>query len=559
MNEALQPSIQVSHLHTFFLFPFAINTDRVRAEHRQERKGAQHWLDAFQQWLLTCSTAHSTETQRLLGRWQRAPYREFSMDSRAYEDMVFFHPFVRHVFFDAEVSGQKEPSLSLLRCYRIPLQDREVYLNAKGRHDLRRVQVTDLKLFIFANGIGILSIGVEARNIPVETALWINEMLRKVYPSSGRQRREGRAPGSVYMSVVRDGKEEILAEEKFERGEMVDFEPPLSLLIRRLLYFLNYDEHEYEQVLDERMIVYTYADLDQESLPKGFVGSEKYEMLVSRFLYVDRYGPSYRYDPEFILDSMDRQLYRRWVHEGTYYGATSYSNISVTVGSGDRGGHSLSEGFLIHRMFRTRYYLMAIIALFYRATLLMFNERSALISRDLYADQLRHEWTFNNIEKAQNLRGEFRHFTNYWFFQEVSNKDEESEHFDLQCREYRLDEMIGEISEELSAMSAAIGDFYQARNTFAVNRLAMLSLIFGAGAVFTGYFGMNFGRSFGSLFFDPQHPNTWVHTVSIVLVTLFTIGAFAFGFYLIAANWSDYGKILRPKSGDGRKDGLSKR
>jgi hypothetical protein len=527
MIAALQPSIQVSHLHTFFLFPFSINTDRVRAEHQQERKGAQHWLDAFQQWLLTCSTAHSTETQRLLGRWERAPYREFSMDSRAYEDMVFFHPFVRHVFFDAEVPGQKEPSLSLLRCYRIPLQDREVYLNAKGGQDLRRVQVTDLKLFIFANGIGILSIGVEARNIPVETALWVNEMLRKVYPSSGRQRREGRAPGSVYMSVVRDGSEEIVAEEKFERGEIqhlviLGANEPLR---QRLLIQVGV---RYEQVLDERMIVSTLTAMA-------------------------------RYDPEFILDSMDRQLYRRWAHEGTYYGATSYSNISITVGSGDRGGHSLSEGFLIHRMFRTRYYLMAIIALFYRATLLMFNERSALISRDLYADQLRHEWTFTNIEKAQNLRGEFRHFTNYWFFQEVSNKDEESEHFDLQCREYRLDEMIGEISEELSAMSAAIGDFYQARNTFAVNRLAMLSLIFGAGAVFTGYFGMNFGRSFGSLFFDPKHPNTWVHTASIVLVTLFTIGAFAFGFYLIAANWSDYGKILRPKSLNGRRDGLSKR
>lgn len=121
-----------------------------------------------------------------------------------------------------------------------------------------------------------------------------------------------------------------------------------------------------------------------------------------------------------------------------------------------------------------------------------------------------------------------------------------------------MDETIAEVSGKLTAMSAAIGDFYQARNTSAVNRLAMLSLIFGAGAVFTGYFGTNFGRAFGNLFFEPQQ-NTWVHLASIIAVTIFTLAAFGFGFYLIAANWRDYGRILKPKANRQPENGIPKR
>jgi hypothetical chaperone protein len=43
-------------------------------------------------------------------------------------------------------------------------------------------------------------------------------------------------------------------------------------------------------VLDERMIVYTYASLDPRSVAEGFTDSEDYQVLLSRILYVDRFG-----------------------------------------------------------------------------------------------------------------------------------------------------------------------------------------------------------------------------------------------------------------------------
>lgn len=545
---------RIAHLHTYFFFPFTVNSKRVAAENAGHF-GSSYWLDGFESWVQTCDSGHSADVRTSLGCWERASYKEFDMDSPAYADMVFFHPFVRHVFFDTQIGDKVATNLSLIRCYRIPIDNQQVYLKAVNeRGQPEQVQVTDLRLFVFANGIGILSIGVEARDLALEDALWVNEMLRKVYPSSGRQRREGRAPSSVALTVVREGHEVVVAEEDFSRATMVGFEPPLSALVRKLLYFLDYYRQEYEQVLDERMIVYTYAEVDPASVPEDFLHWKEYEQVLSRFLYVDRAGDGYRYDEEFIRNEMKRQVYRRWAHEGTFYGYTSYSCVTLCLGTGDRGGHKAREGFLIHRMFNTRYYLMTIVALFYRATLLAFNEKTALVSKLLYQDQLADELKRGTIEQAQDLRAEYLHFTNYWYFEELSNKDEESEHFYMQCREMRLDETKEEVARELEGMSAQVNDYYQSRNTAAVNRLAMLSLMFGAGAVFTGFFGMNFGRGFGEIFFEPSGDRTWAHDVAIAGVTIFTLGALAFGLYLIVANWSDYRFILNPR---GRKDDKS--
>jgi hypothetical protein len=538
--------IRLSLLHTYFLFPFSINSARLMSGNEEYWVSTPHWLDGFEQWLNVCAHRDATGISTTLGRWQRSSYTEFGMDTRAYEDMVFFHPFVRHVFFDTKNAGT-DPTLALIRCYCIPLDGKEVAFTATDSNgETHTVNITELRLFVFANGMGILSIGVEAQNISVKSALWINEQLRKVYPSSGRQRREGRIPSLFTLTVKKNGAPVEIAREDFQSATMVGLEPPLSGIIRRLLYFIDYYKHEYEQVLDERMIVYSYADIDQSTVPPDFVHSPEYQVLLSLFLYVDQYSGKFRYDPDFIRKRMAEQVYRRWAHEGTFYGYTAYSNVTLTIGYGDRGGHRLDEGFLIHRMFTTRYYLMAIIALFYRATLLMFNEKVALVSKSLYSDLQHGEYKRDNIDLAQTLRGEYLHFTHYWYFEELANKDEESEHFDLQVHEYRLGEMKSEVEQELAALNSSLNEYYQTRNTSAVNRLAMLSLIFGAGAIITGFFGMNFGRGFGQLFFEPSS-NPLPHEISIAVVSLFVVAALCFGFYVIVANWTDYGYILSPK------------
>ena len=94
-------------------------------------------------------------------------------------------------------------------------------------------------------------------------------------------------------------------------------------------------------------------------------------------------------------------------------------------------------------------------------------------------------------------------------------------------------------------MNASILEFNQSRSTDAVNRLAVLSMIFGAGAVLTGFFGMNFGREFGALFFEATPGREWIHYGSVLAVSLIAMGTIGFGVFLVASNWRDYRSILR--------------
>jgi Mg2+ and Co2+ transporter CorA len=121
----------------------------------------------------------------------------------------------------------------------------------------------------------------------------------------------------------------------------------------------------------------------------------------------------------------------------------------------------------------------------------MFAERVALVSKQLFLDQEDNKLTLDNIRLANDLGAEFLHFSNYWYFDELANKDEEIEHFTLQCQEYRVVPMKAQVEQEIEKMNSSLHTHYQFRNTEAVNRLAVVSLVIGAGAVLTGFFGMN--------------------------------------------------------------------
>ncbi len=538
--------LKIQHLHTYFLFPFSVDRSLVLQRHGAVWQG-RFWIDGLDEWLRAPHLTEDSPITTHLGRWQRASYTQFDMESEAYQDMVFFHPFVRRIFFDtAGMENVDNEVEALLRCYHIPLsKENRAFLyaeDARGRD--AELEITDLRLFLFANGIGILSIGAEVEHLPAEQALWINEMFRKLYPSSGRQRREGRCPSRMALSIETPFGRTAVIEEDFLNGGLQGFLPPVSDIVTSLLYFADYDRGEYEPVLDERALVYSYLAIDPNGLPENYPRSEDYDIVFSRALYVDHIGKDYRYARGFTKRLMEQQVYRRWAHQGTLYGFTSYSNVTACFGTFDCDDHQLSEGFLIHRMFDSRYYLMQIIALFYRATLLDFAERMALVSRRLYVDFQDSRLNEENIERANRLRDEFIVFSNYWHFDELANKDEESEHFEMLSAAYHIHTMKEEIDSEVDKLNKALQEYYQTRNTQAVNRLAVISTILGAGAVITGFFGMNFSNEFANLIFHPPENRAWLYYLSITLVTLFVLTTLSLTTVLFTRNWPDYKGIF---------------
>jgi hypothetical protein len=526
----------VLHLHTYFLFPFSIDQNAVMEAHPEIWKDGEQWFEKLDLWVTAHVVSEHETAASCLGGWERAPDKEFDLRSPAYQDMVFFHPFVRRAFFDTGNVSRDHDALVHRYTMRTEPGGRLWYEAEDLSGTRASVEITELILLLFANGVGILTLGVDARNISYSHALWVNEMMRKIYPSSDRQIETARIPSRSTLVHERDGRRETFTEETWEDSRIVGFCPQLSKVLLSLLHFANYDREEFEPVLDERMIVNSFVSLDRTELPPGYETAEEYDAAFSRLLYVDRDGPGFRYESNFIREQMKKQVYRRWQHEGTLYGATGYSNVTSVLASPERPD---GDG-LVYRMFRSKNYLIAVIALFYRASLLDFAKESALVSRQLFPVFLGQVVRHRHIQYATGLMADFHYFNNYWFFDELTTKDEEFEHFELFCNAYRIGPMKQNIEDQIDKLAGYIDRLYALRNSDAVNRLAIIDIILGIGAVITGYYGMNIPTLGDALKNEP------LSFTSLLLTSLMTIASVGFIVYIVAFNWVDYRASILP-------------
>ena len=533
---ALNP--EVLHLHTHFFFPISFDQDAVMDEHPEIWHGSQPWFKKLDQWVTSHVVSGYESAVAQLGGWRRHSESSVDFNSSTYQDMMFFHPFVRRAFFDTGDATTGHEALIHRYIIHPPAGTRLYYEAEDGAGESARVEVTDLRLLMFANGIGILTIGVEARNIPYAHALWINEMMRKIYPSSAHQIQSGRIPNRLALVLETGAERRTVVEERWEGGRGLGYRPQLSNIVLSLLHFANYAHEEYEATLDERMIVNSFVRLDRTHLPSGFETSEDYEMAFSRLLYVDRDGEGFRYDSRFVYKEMRQHVYRRWQQQGTLYGMTAYSTVTSTLALPEAG----EAAEVVYRMFRSKHLLIAVIALFYRASLLGFAEESALVSRQLFpvfsGGRVRHR----HIQFATRLMADFHYFNTYWFHLEPTTKDEELEHFGMLSEVYRLEPMKATIEDQIASLAGFIDRLFALRNSDAVNRLAMMSVLLGIGALVTGYYGMNI-PDLGT-FLQKHLTSIW----SLILTSIMAAASLWFVLYIIVSNWTDYRASILPHS-----------
>jgi hypothetical protein len=528
-----------AELHTYFLFPFALDKHAIREDHPEAWPGKTRWIDGLDSWIAGHSGRQVSQSLAGLGPWSRSSYSKFDVDSPAYSDLLFFHSIIRHVFFDTIKGRHPDDQENQLRCYTIDVgaPSRLWFEGSDALGGGARAQVTDLRLYLSAQGMGILSVGVATGALPAEQALWVNHRLRKLYPPDADSLRQGRTPNWLALRVDRGSRLETICEERFEHPAMVGFYPPLANTVQSLLYFADYCQEEYEPVLDENMLVYSCGLLDTGGVPVA-----TFDAAVDDFLYL-----GHKHAEATVRLSGGAT---------TLFGFTAHSLSILQLGpearepdaSGQRrsgGGRGPQEPELLG-VFHTRYYLMSVIALFYRAVLLDFHERGALVSRRLLQDEQSGRLTLPSINMVNELRTEFLHFSSYWHFDDISCKETDNDLFRRLCSEYKIASMKGVLADELRHMAEFVYNFYQLKNTEAVNRLAILSLIFGGGAVLTGFFGMNFGREFGRFFFEGESAGSFGHYFMVTLVCAFVFVSLALGTFVVLRNWREYLAILSP-------------
>jgi hypothetical protein len=323
---------------------------------------------------------------------------------------------------------------------------------------------------------------------------------------------------------------------------MVGFYPPLPNTIKSLLYFADYALEEYEPVLDENMLVYSFAELDAG---KGFPAPASPDPdMIGEFLFL-------RHSHEDAIrfnSSSGTTLIGITAHNCSvlHVKHSSQSEIGGLIGFCASGPPIERDELDFWGAFQSHFYLMMVIACFYRAVLMDFGDRSALVARRLLHDQQAGKLTLASIEMVNRFRAKFLHFSGYWHFDDISNKKADNDFFRRICSEYRVDEMKSVLTSELRHMTEFVYNFYQLRTTDAVNRLALLSLIFGGGAVLTGFFGMNFGREFTRVVFEGESSISWLHYLLVFIVTAFVFGSLLLGTIVVLRSWREYFAILNP-------------
>jgi hypothetical protein len=86
-------------------------------EHPEIWSESQPWFEKLDLWVTGHVVPEYAYAVAQLGGWQRHPDNCLDFHSSAYEDMMFFHPFVRKAFFDTGDSDPRTRSACPSICY----------------------------------------------------------------------------------------------------------------------------------------------------------------------------------------------------------------------------------------------------------------------------------------------------------------------------------------------------------------------------------------------------------------------------------------------------------
>jgi hypothetical protein len=470
---------------TFFYFPFKLTNNKHIKKLSDPINGLGTWKEEHYPLWHGCPDEKECFSS---SKWK---------ESGGYhnQELLYFHKYLRQLVFNPVASLND----TFINYYRLKHNENEVFHEANAKNRVIQIEspkreshfyLDDAALYFFENNsIGILSLGVKSDGCTLQEALEFNQLFRILYISDTDQLtdlyKENNPITRIYESISIQNtplKNTFTHNDHFVIDEGSCLPKNINAIVGSLLPF-NYLE-EYRPLLDDRMVLHTLFCLNNDLKSNYYDYPERskkeaYRQLFSRILFVDDYNGymgGYYYDSDFMRRQMRKHLYTRWEHYGTLHGFCRYTDATTLFGRYD----------LLENNFRTVYYMMSIIALYYRCALIDFADRSSLVTTELVKD-----WK-DKKGSARKLRKDFLTFSNVWYFRELTNQDQGIEMFDMQRQAYELDELYEGVKEEIERLNAFVELEQDKKETKAINKLTEAGLPIAFLGVITGFFGMNF-------------------------------------------------------------------
>lgn len=432
--------------------------------------------------------------------WREAPDgligESHRLPESQYAEFVSFLPYVQR-FLYGEGRRPEGYGESPIRVFtRDDIAEAQVTL--AGGHAPVRLQVVDTRLYFFCDvDVVIPVVELTAQELGLELVQEILFQFGRAYPvfweSSGRG---GRCPIAVEW-LSRSG--EVLARsdyhdrERYLSGAARDRIVPVVTHWEWLLHPLVPDHTaepgllRYRQIEYYRMPLMAYLALDDPAAlsRSDFISIGLNTGPVEAGTFPFSAGSLARFEEDYCYD-------RYWAPTEAH----SWSNTRficsghafVMVGRhGDRFFADPEAGLL--GQFRRQYFLLALIAHFHKAALLMFSDRLVLALSRLDIRDVESIKRFKRV--IRRALETFLRFTHRYWFHEVSTQDQARDLFRMWSTHLGTDRMYLEVREEIQDMSAYLNSDSLRRQANTVVRLTVVTTLGLVATVATGILGMN--------------------------------------------------------------------
>jgi hypothetical protein len=479
--------ISVRIFHNILIWPLLL---RGKPDPGGDTTVLQKWLKVFEKqgWQIPPEETKAWAIQGPSGP-EYPISREYS-----YEEIIYFHPFVRDFLFG---DGMTEPEYRpLRRLTRTDIKRVQVGIRDMPGPDLN-LAVERLELYLCKPNIALLVVEVSNCHRPGqegpdyrELADYRPEKLDILLDFQDRWRRidppfwwdekchglEAEHPGLCPLTVQwfadvdrildRPGTtfEPTSPKKIFDDFSHRGAEPPVFNHWRYFFHPLEpaATRHDlkssraaplfYQQIFDERIPAMSFFAIDNPL--------EVSEGDFDRMAFFDSSGSdSHPYNPSFLDRERERYLYDRFAHEGTKYLCSGYG-FAVSGRAQKEGGSDLSFfADVLRRHFRHHYFRMGLIAHYQRAALLFFaDELSDAIKdpKDKGPKEELKDPVFR--DRIENIQMQFLKFRSRGYFPEVTNQLQGRELFQLWFQHLGTETLFKQVDETSQRLYEALAE-----------------------------------------------------------------------------------------------------
>jgi len=381
-------------------------------------------------------------------KWERLPF-SFKEDANLrYNEWVYFYDYVRKSLFDTEPEKNSEKENPFVKYFTIK---RDIIKNSHIVYHLASIDkngeckkdwkifdltINNISLFLFRTNVGVLSIELfnykqkddfiqdidnnQSDNWYEEfkDILLINDFGRRIYPQfigkvNGNNNDDNdcsKGTGATKNTFLAD-KIEFYLGTGAQEVEEFKTEDYLNEKIKSGMRFPSYFnlllgdlKDKIVPLIDDRM--YTVCWYGNNVLSKDLTQKtpeEEYKFLTSedwyKYVYID--GKDIGIANKKMMKALNRvATYDRWADYGTLFGITRYSLVALT-------DESYFSYTILREHMRGVYYLMAVLLLAQRASIVHFFDKVTEISQVL--DELRNKKENKDKNKDKNKEKDKEH------------------------------------------------------------------------------------------------------------------------------------------------------